>query len=117
MADRCVHAFIGKLKDGSIATYQTLPWNHRVWHAGGDANNTHIGFEICEDNLTDKTFYDKAFVGETIVHNFNWGNRNKEIVMYYISQIDLDDKIVNALNNALDSAYPLFKLRDCINSN
>ena len=23
----CVHAFIGKLADGSIATYQTLPWN------------------------------------------------------------------------------------------
>ena len=59
-----------------------------------------------------KIFYDKAFVSETIVHNFNRGNRNKEIVMYYISQIDLDDKIVSALNNALDSAYPPFKLRD-----
>lgn len=59
-----------------------------------------------------KTFYEKAFVGETIAHNFNWGNRNKEIVMYYISQIDLDEKIVNAINNALDSAYPPFKLRD-----
>ena len=22
----CVHGFIGKLKDGTIATYQTLPW-------------------------------------------------------------------------------------------
>lgn len=49
----CVHAFIGKLADGTIATYQTLPWNHRGWHAGGAANNTHIGFEICEDGLTD----------------------------------------------------------------
>lgn len=48
----CVHAFIGKLADGSIATYQTLPWNHRGWHAGGSANDTHIGFEICEDGLT-----------------------------------------------------------------
>lgn len=57
----CVHAFIGKLKDGSIATYQTLPWNHRGWHAGGDANNTHIGFEICEDNLTDKTYFNKVY--------------------------------------------------------
>ena len=45
----CVHAFIGKLMDGSIATYQTLPWDHRGWHAGGSANDTHIGFEICED--------------------------------------------------------------------
>ncbi|MEC1375022.1 SPOR domain-containing protein [Heyndrickxia oleronia] len=47
----CVHAFIGKLADGSIATYQTLPWNHRGWHAGGTANNSHIGFEICEDGV------------------------------------------------------------------
>ncbi|QNU66493.1 N-acetylmuramoyl-L-alanine amidase [Ruminiclostridium herbifermentans] len=53
----CVHAFIGKLADGSIATYQTLPWNHRGWHAGGSANDTHIGFEICEDGLTDASYF------------------------------------------------------------
>jgi N-acetylmuramoyl-L-alanine amidase len=57
----CVHAFIGKLADGSIATYQTLPWNHRGWHAGGDANNTHIGFEICEDGLTDATYFSAVY--------------------------------------------------------
>ncbi|OUP77712.1 amidase [Anaeromassilibacillus sp. An172] len=57
----CVHAFIGKLNDGTIATYQTLPWNHRGWHAGGSANDTHIGFEICEDGLTDKTYFDKVY--------------------------------------------------------
>ena len=57
----CVHAFIGKLKDGSIATYQTLPWNHRGWHCGGKGNDTHIGFEICEDNLTDKTYFNKVY--------------------------------------------------------
>lgn len=53
----CVHAFIGKLADGSIATYQTLPWNYRGWHAGGLANNTHISFEICEDGLTDASYF------------------------------------------------------------
>lgn len=58
----CVHAFIGKLKDGTIATYQTLPWNHRGWHAGGTANNTHIGFEICEDGLSDSTYYNKVYL-------------------------------------------------------
>ena len=57
----CVHAFIGKLADGTIATYQTLPWNHRGWHAGGSANNTHIGFEICEDGLTDSTYFQKVY--------------------------------------------------------
>lgn len=59
-----VHAFIGKLADGSIGTAQTLPWNHRGWHAGsgtkGSANNTHISFEICEDGLTDTTYFKKA---------------------------------------------------------
>jgi N-acetylmuramoyl-L-alanine amidase len=39
----CVHAF---LDDKEI--WQYLPWNHRGWHAGGAANNTHISFEICE---------------------------------------------------------------------
>ena len=57
----CVHAFIGKLKDGSIATYQTLPWDHKGWHSGGTANNTHIGFEICEDGLTDATYFNKVY--------------------------------------------------------
>jgi len=57
----CVHAFIGKLADGSIATYQTLPWNHRGWHAGGAANDTHMGFEICEDDLSDATYFRKVF--------------------------------------------------------
>lgn len=57
----CVHAFIGKLKDGSIATYQTLPWNYRGWHAAGSANNTHIGFEICEDGLKDGKYFAKVY--------------------------------------------------------
>lgn len=57
----CVHAFIGKLADGTIATYQTLPWNHRGWHAGGKANDSHIGFEICEDGLSDSTYFNKVY--------------------------------------------------------
>ena len=57
----CVHAFIGKLKDGSIATYQTLPWNMRGWHAGGKANDTHIGFEICEDGLKDAVYFNAVY--------------------------------------------------------
>lgn len=57
----CVHGFIGKLADGTIATYQTLPWDHRGWHAGGSANNTHIGFEICEDGLADGAYFAKVY--------------------------------------------------------
>ena len=53
----CVHAFIGQLADGSVATYQTLPWTMRGWHCGRSGNNTHIGIEICEDGLTDPVYF------------------------------------------------------------
>lgn len=61
----CVHGFIGKLADGTVATYQTLPWDHRGWHCGsgskGSGNDTHISFEICEDGLTDASYFNKVY--------------------------------------------------------
>jgi len=61
----CVHAFIGKLKDGTIATYQILPWNMEAWHCGagprGSGNKTHISVEICEDNLRDPVYFNKVY--------------------------------------------------------
>ena len=57
----CCHAFIGKLKDGSIATYQILPWGCKGWNNGGSSNNTHIAFEICEDGLTDAAYFNKVY--------------------------------------------------------
>ena len=58
----CVHGFIGKLADGSIATVQTLPWNMRGWHAGKAAgNNSYIGVEICEDGLKDSDYFTKVY--------------------------------------------------------
>ena len=56
-----VHAFIGKLADGSIATYQVLPWDCRAGHCAKAANNTHIAFEICEDGLTDAVYFKKVY--------------------------------------------------------
>lgn len=56
--NKCVHAFIGKLADGSVGMVQTLPWNCRGWHAGMSAGNTrYIGFEICEDGLVDPDYF------------------------------------------------------------
>lgn len=40
----CPHAFLQS--DGTV--YQILPWNLYGWHAGGSANRTHIGLEMCE---------------------------------------------------------------------
>ena len=43
-ASACVHAIVEP--DGDV--YQLLPWEHRGWHCGGGANNTHIGVEMTE---------------------------------------------------------------------
>lgn len=59
---KCVHAFIGKDKNGAVATYQTLPWNMKGWHAGKSAGNDgYIGFEICEDALVDKNYFNAVY--------------------------------------------------------
>ena len=39
-----VHAVLQA--DGTV--YQLAPWNYRMWHVGGSANNTHIGVEMTE---------------------------------------------------------------------
>ena len=61
----CANAYIGKLADGTPAVYQALPWNYRCWLSGkgvkGNANKLgYIGFEICEDNLTNKDYFMSA---------------------------------------------------------
>lgn len=61
----CVHGFIGRLAGGGVASVQCLPWDMRGWHAGsgrkGSANNTHISFEICEDGLEDRNYFQKVY--------------------------------------------------------
>lgn len=61
----CVHAMIGKLKDGSIATYQTLPWTMRCWGCAGGPNGSYndsrIQFEICEDGLKDPKYFNAVY--------------------------------------------------------
>lgn len=56
----CVHGFIGMLDD-KVQTVQTLPFNIRGWHCGkgskGSANDTHISFECCEDDLKNATYF------------------------------------------------------------
>ena len=69
----CCHAFIGKLADGTVATYQTLPWDMVGWHSGtghkgkeANANNNgFIGFEICEDDLRSKDYLEQVYA-ETV---------------------------------------------------
>ena len=75
----CVHGFI----DGNSGkVYQTLPWNHRGWHCGGDGNGTHIGIEMCEPDC----------INYTSGANFTCSNKNKAkntLKITYNSAVDL----------------------------
>jgi len=73
----CPHAVIGKLADGSVATYQILEWNQICWCSGAGTktlassngfslNNAnflgYIQFEIAEDgSTTGSPAYDKSY--------------------------------------------------------
>lgn len=67
----CGNAYIGKLNDGTPAIYQVLPWNYRCWLSGsgskGNANRLgYIGYEICEDNLKNKDYFQAAVMGLSV---------------------------------------------------
>lgn len=63
----CVHAFIGYDKNKVIRVAEILPLNICCWGVGSgkkgsyNFNPAYIQFEICEDGLKDKTYYNKAF--------------------------------------------------------
>lgn len=63
--DAGLNFWIGTLADGTVAAVQTMPWDYRPWGCGsgknGSCNDGWIQFEICEDGLTDKTYFDKVY--------------------------------------------------------
>lgn len=84
----CVHAFIDA-NNGNV--YQTLPWNHRGWHAGGTANDTHIGIEMCEP----------ACINYSSGSNFTCSDFNlakKNCKMAYNSAVELFAKLCKDFN-------------------
>ena len=60
-----LNCWIGKLADGTVTTVQTMPWNYRPWGCGsgnkGSCNSGWIQFEICEDGLTDNTYFNAVY--------------------------------------------------------
>ena len=63
----CVHAFIGYDIKGQISVAEILPLDICCWGVGKgnkgsyNYNPAYIQFEICEDNLSDKNYYEKVF--------------------------------------------------------
>lgn len=66
-----LNCWIGRFADGSVGTVQTMPWNFRPWGCGSreyynkskkkyeygpSCNDGWIQFEICEDDLKNKSY-------------------------------------------------------------
>ena len=60
-----LNAWVGKLEGGAVTSVQTMPWDYKPWGCGsgskGSCNNGWIQFEICEDSLSDKNYFDKIY--------------------------------------------------------
>ena len=60
-----LNAWVGKLADGTVAAVQTMPWDYAPWGCGsgtkGSCNDGWIQFEICEDSLSDKTYFNAVY--------------------------------------------------------
>ena len=79
-----LNCWIGKLADGTVTTVQTMPWDYRPWGCGsgskGSCNSGWMQFEICEDNLTNKEYFDAAY------------KEACEITAYYCKMYNIDPK-------------------------
>ena len=60
-----LNAWIGKLADGTVAAVQSMPWDYKPWGCAsgpkGSCNNGWIQFEICEDGLKDKAYFEAVY--------------------------------------------------------
>jgi N-acetyl-anhydromuramyl-L-alanine amidase AmpD len=63
----CPHIVIGKDKDGAVKAAKILPYNICCWGCGSGSKGSYnyspayIQMEICEDDLTDKEYFESAF--------------------------------------------------------
>lgn len=63
----CVHAFVGYDKNKQVRVAEILPLDICCWGVGSGKNGSYnynpayIQFEICEDGLADKNYYNRAF--------------------------------------------------------
>lgn len=66
-SDVCPHAVIGLDKSGNIRAAKLLPWNVCCWGCGSGTKGSYnyspayIQIEVCEDDLTDREYFERAF--------------------------------------------------------
>lgn len=65
--DKAVHCMIGKDKNDAVKCYQTLPFDICAWGVGRGSkgsynyNPAYLQFEIQEDDLTNRAYFNEAF--------------------------------------------------------
>ncbi len=84
---KAVHYFVGKLADGTVGVVQNLPENIAAWGSGKGKNGSynyeptgHIQFEVCEDNLKSKEYFDEVYKAATelcadICRRYAWDSK------------------------------------------
>lgn len=86
-----LNCWIGKLADGTVTTVQTMPWNYKPWGCGsgakGSCNNGWIQFEICEDELTNRDYFEKVY------------QEACEITAYLCDMYNIDPNGIVTVNN------------------
>ena len=79
-----LNCWIGKLADGTVTTIQTMPWDYRPWGCGsgskGSCNSGWMQFEICEDNLANKDYFEAVY------------KEACEITAYYCKMYNIDPR-------------------------
>lgn len=97
----CVHAFIGYDKNNKVRVANILPYNMACWGVGGGSKGSfnydpvgHIQFEMCEDGLTDKTYFNSMW--ETAVEycvylceKFGFDPLGKNVIVSHKESCDL----------------------------
>ena len=67
-SSKSMHYYIGKTASGLVDIVKTLPHNVACWGCGNGSKGSynyepygHIQFEVCEDNLKNKEYFDECY--------------------------------------------------------
>lgn len=133
----CVHAFIGYDINKNVRVAEILPLDICCWGVGKGKKGSYnydpayIQFEICEDSLTDRAYYTKAFdvaaeycahlcrtygiapdkiVGHCEAHKQGYGSNHSDpehwMKRFGESMDDFRKKVVAVLNGTCEQAEP-----------
>lgn len=89
-----------------------------------ESNIDFYGIEVIQDvdiyllksNGFFEEFYNQAIKAGKITGYFEWGNRNKELFLFYLKHFNMDEEIVLRLNRVLDMSYSPKKLKEMLYS-